>query len=74
MSSIDLEKLKKTISEGEDFLKSISHVHPMKIKRILENIYGYIRVSYQMFFRMNMILIEYLLLFMIKTGISLQQV
>ena len=39
MSSIDLEKFKKTITEGEDFLKSISHVHPMKIKRILENIY-----------------------------------
>ena len=39
MSSIDLEKLKKTITEGEDFLKSISHVHPMKIKHILENIY-----------------------------------
>ena len=39
MSSIDLEKLKKTITEGEAFLKSISHVHPMEIKRILENIY-----------------------------------
>ena len=39
MSSIDLEKLKKTITEGEEFLKSISSVHPLKIKRILENIY-----------------------------------
>ncbi len=39
MSSIDLEKLKKTITEGEGFLKSISSVHPMEIKCILENIY-----------------------------------
>ena len=39
MSSIDLEKLKKTITEGEVFLKSISRVHPMEIKCILENIY-----------------------------------
>ena len=39
MSSIDLEKLKKTITEGEEFLKSISSVHPLEIKCILENIY-----------------------------------
>ena len=39
MSSIDLEKLKKIITDGEDFLKSISHVHSMEIKHILENIY-----------------------------------
>ena len=39
MSSIDLEKLKETITEGEEFLKSISSVHPLEIKHILENIY-----------------------------------
>ena len=39
MSSIDLEKLKKTITEGEGFLKSISSVHPLEIKHIFENIY-----------------------------------
>ena len=39
MSSIDLEKLKKTITDGEGFLKSISYVHSMEIKHILENIY-----------------------------------
>ena len=39
MGGIDLENLKKTITKGEEFLKSISHVHPMKIKHILENIY-----------------------------------
>lgn len=39
MGGIDLEKLKKTITKGEEFLKSISSVHPMEIKHILENIY-----------------------------------
>ena len=39
MSSIDLEKLKETITKGEEFLKSISSVHPLEIKCILENIY-----------------------------------
>ena len=39
-SCIDLEKLKKTITDGEEFLKSISRVHPMEIKCILENIYA----------------------------------
>ena len=39
MSSIDLEKLKETITEGEEFLKSISSIHPLEIKHILENIY-----------------------------------
>ena len=39
MSSIDLEKLKKTITEGEEFLKSISRVHPLEIKLILEDVY-----------------------------------
>ena len=39
MGGIDLENLKKTIIKGEEFLKSISYVHPMEIKFILENIY-----------------------------------
>ena len=35
----DIETVKKEIKEGEDFLRSISHVHPKKIKRILEDVY-----------------------------------
>ena len=36
---VDTEKFIKTISEGDKFLTSISHLHPMKIKGILEDIY-----------------------------------
>ena len=36
---IDTEKFIKTISEGNKFLTSISHLHPMKIKGILEGVY-----------------------------------
>ena len=36
---IDTEKFIRTISEGNKFLASISHLHPIKIKGILENIY-----------------------------------
>ena len=36
---IDTEKFIKTIAEGDKFLTSISHLHPMKIKGILEDVY-----------------------------------
>ena len=36
---IDTEKFIQTISEGDKFLTSISHLHPMKIKGILEGVY-----------------------------------
>ena len=39
MNNIDIEQLTETITEGKEFLKSISHIHPKEIKRILENIY-----------------------------------
>ena len=35
----DIETVKKEIKEGEDFLKRISPIHPIEIKRILEDIY-----------------------------------
>lgn len=49
MGSIDLEKLEKTIAEGEEFLMSISHIHPMQIKRILEDIYEMYRHHFSEF-------------------------
>lgn len=39
MEGINIEKLEKEIKEGKDFLISISHIHPMQVKRILEDIY-----------------------------------
>ena len=36
---IDTEKFIQTITEGNKFLASISHLHPMKIKGILEDVY-----------------------------------
>ena len=39
MNNIDIEKLTETITEGKEFLKSISHVHPKEIKHVLEDIY-----------------------------------
>ena len=36
---IDTEKFIKIIAEGDKFLTSISHLHPMKIKGILEGVY-----------------------------------
>lgn len=36
---IDTEKFIKIIAEGDKFLASISHLHPMKIKGILEDVY-----------------------------------
>lgn len=39
MEGINIEKLEKEIKEGKDFLMSISHIHPMQVKRILEDIY-----------------------------------
>ena len=36
---IDTERFIRTISEGNKFLASISHLHPMKIKGILEGVY-----------------------------------
>lgn len=36
---IDTEKFIKIIAEGNKFLSSISHLHPMKIKDILEDAY-----------------------------------
>ena len=35
----DIETLKKEIKEGEYFLKRISPIHPIEIKRILEDVY-----------------------------------
>ena len=49
MGSIDLEKLEKTIAEGEEFLMSVSHIHPMQIKRILEDIYEMYRHRFSEF-------------------------
>lgn len=51
MNSIDLEKLEKTIAEGEKFLMSISHIHPMELKRILENIYEMYKHHFSEFLR-----------------------
>ena len=36
---LDTEKFIRTISDGNKFLTSISHLHPMKIKGILEDVY-----------------------------------
>lgn len=36
---IDTKKFIKIIAEGNKFLSSISHLHPMKIKGILEDVY-----------------------------------
>ena len=36
---IDTEKFIKIVAEGDKFLTSISHLHPMKIKGILEGVY-----------------------------------
>ena len=49
MSSIDIEKLKKTCTEGDEFLKSISHIRPMEIKRILEDVYETYRYRFSEF-------------------------
>ena len=35
----DIETLKKEIKEGEAFLRRISPIHPIEIKRILEDVY-----------------------------------
>lgn len=35
----DIETIKKEIKEGEYFLKRISPIHPIEIKRILEDVY-----------------------------------
>lgn len=51
MNSIDLEKLEKTIAEGDEFLMSISHIHPMELKRILENIYEMYKHHFSEFLR-----------------------
>ena len=39
MNNIDIEKLTETITEGKEFLKNISHIHPKEIKHVLENVY-----------------------------------
>ena len=51
MNSIDLEKLEKEIKEGEEFLMSISHIHPMEIKRILEDVYEMYKHHFSEFLR-----------------------
>ena len=45
----DIETVKKEIKEGEDFLKSISPIHPIEIKRILEDIYELYRDHFSKF-------------------------
>lgn len=51
MGCLDLEKLNKTIAEGEKFLISISHLHSLEIKRILEDIYDIYSHHYSEFLR-----------------------
>ena len=74
----DIETVKKEIKEGEDFLKRISPIHPIEIKRILEDIYelfmSYIEIISQSFYRISMNLLEYLILSMISMIILFQQV
>ena len=45
----DIETVKKEIKEGEDFLKRISPIHPIEIKRILEDIYELYRDHFSEF-------------------------
>ena len=44
-----IETLKKEIKEGEDLLKRISPIHPIEIKRILEDICGLYRDHFSEF-------------------------
>ena len=45
----DIEAFKNEIKEGENFLRSISHVHPKKIKHILEDVYESYRDQFSEF-------------------------
>ena len=45
----DIETVKKEIKEGEDFLRHISPIHPIEIKRILEDIYELYRDHFSEF-------------------------
>ena len=45
----DIETVKKEIKEGEYFLKRISPIHPIEIKRILEDIYELYRDHFSEF-------------------------
>ena len=45
----DIETLKKEIKEGEDLLKRISPIHPIEIKRILEDVYGLYKYRFSEF-------------------------
>ena len=45
----DIETVKKEIKEGEAFLKHISPIHPIEIKRILEDIYELYRDHFSEF-------------------------
>ena len=45
----DIETVKKEIKEGEDFLKRISPIHPIEIKRVLEDIYALYRDHFSEF-------------------------
>ena len=45
----DIETLKKEIKEGEYFLKRISPIHPIEIKRILEDVYELYRGHFSEF-------------------------
>ena len=45
----DIETLKKEIKEGEAFLRRISPIHPIEIKRVLEDIYELYRDHFSEF-------------------------
>ena len=45
----DIEAFKNEIKEGENFLRSISHVPPKKIKHILEDVYESYRDNFSEF-------------------------
>ena len=45
----DIETVKKEIKEGEDFLRHISPIHPIEIKRVLEDIYELYRDHFSEF-------------------------
>ena len=45
----DIETVNKEIKEGEDFLRRISPIHPIEIKRVLEDIYELYRDHFSEF-------------------------
>lgn len=51
MNNIDIEQLTETITEGKEFLKSISHVHPKEIKHVLEDVYEMYKHNFSKFLR-----------------------